>query len=563
MHSTLQKVFLGVGAILSLTGTGVCAYGKDSIVIGVTGELDTLNPIVGATVANEMVRSPAIRRVISLDLDNKVYSPVLREVPSFEKKTLSYVKNSTGGKGLKIDVEFLPDLQWADGEPVTCDDLKFSWEVGLNPNVSVASRDNYTDIVSIDLDPKNSRKCSLVMKKAVWQWYLNLPDLISAHVERAIFEKYKSTSQAYERNSAYQTNPANPGLWFGPFRITEYKIGSHVSLVPNEHWHGTKPFFKKIIYKFVQNATALESNLLSGNIDMIAPSGMSLDLALAFEKKVKAQNLPYRVSMRTSFTFSFWDVNLDHPILKDKMVRQALYTAINRDEINKAFYENHYKTAASFVHPEDSWFTTNPKQITIYPSDKKKAAEILDQAGWKVGPDGIRAKNGQKMTFTVTAAAEYKINENIEVFVKNSWKAIGVDLQIKNIPARVMFSENLPHRQFDFIFFSFSGAPDSDSRTSLHSSFIPSEKNSYSGQNNSGWINPEVDNILDQEELEFDPKTRTSLMRKLMKLYTEELPQFPFYHRVVVSIIPASMKGYRNASSQYSEFNHIEDWKWE
>ena len=564
LNSSLRSLgtvsFLTIALIIMSPVATLADLQKDHLNIAVSSEVDTLNPVVGTTFVDELVKDATLRKLIALDPKNTPYPVLIKEIPTFKNGKLKFTKNADG-KGLKAEIEFKENANWGDGVPLTCEDLKAGWTIGSNPNVSVGSRELFTDVLGIDIDTKNPKKCTVEFKKATWEYYLNFPYVISAHLEMPIFEKFKGQSQAYERNSLYTTTPGNPGLWCGAYRVSEYKLGSHVSMVPNEHFYGKKPAIKNVMYKFILNSASLESNLLSGSVNMIAPSSMSTDQILAFEKKAKAQGLPYKINLRPTYTFSFLDLNLDHPILRDLNVRKALFMAINRDEVNKAFYEGRLAPADSFVNPADSFYTKDPKIITIYPFDKKKAAELLEKSGWKMNADGYRYKDGKKLSLYISASAELKIIENLEVYFKNSWKAIGVDLQIKNVPGRVLFSEIVPKRQFDIAFYSMSGSPESDARSMYHSSFIPTEKNSYAGQNTSGWKNAEVDKILDQEEVEFDPAKRTKLMHRMMKLYTEELPSLPVYHRLVGSVTPSNLEGYEISPSQFTEFLAIENWE--
>jgi peptide/nickel transport system substrate-binding protein len=533
---------------------------KDSLTTVLNFELDTLNPVVMSSVSASYILDATARRPMALDIAGHPFPILVKEVPTLANHKLSFTHGKEG-RGLKADIEFLPKASWGDGVPVTCEDLKTSWEIGLSPNVSVPSREVFTDISDIKIDPKNPKKCSVFFKKAEWSYYLNFPPILSSHLEKPIFEKYKNDPQAYERNSLYVRDPKQPGLYNGPYRVAEYKLGEYVRLVPNEHFYGPQPYFKTFTFKFILNSATIEANLLSGAVDMISSSGFSLDQALAFEKRIEKEHLPYKMHMKPSMTFSFLDCNLDNPILKDVRVRKALSYLINREELINSFYGGRITAAYSFANPIDSFYTTDPKQIQLYKYNKAKAARLLDQAGWVMKDDGYRYKDGVQLKLTMSATADLKIVETIEVFIKNAWKAAGIDMQIKNYPGRVLFSQIVPHRNFDLAFYSMSGSPDDDHRTMYHSSFIPTEQNSYSGQNSSGWKNADVDKWLDQEEIEFDAKKRKSLMLKIMKAYNEELPSIPMYFRTVNSVTPAGLKGYDMAPHQFSEFLHIEDWK--
>jgi peptide/nickel transport system substrate-binding protein len=535
---------------------------KDSITTVLNFELDSLNPVVAVSVSSIFILDATVRYPMALDISGKPMAFLVKEVPTVENHKVSFFPTKEG-RGMKIDLEFLPKAAWGDGEPVTCDDLKLTWEIGSNMNVSVPSRDIFTDITDVKIDPTNPKKCSVFVKKAQWSYYLNFPRMLSAHIERPIFEKYKNQPQAYERNSAYVRDPKQPGLYNGAYRIIEYKMGEYVRMVPNEHFYGPTPYFKTVTVKFILNTATIEANLLSGSVDMVSSSGFTLDQALIFEKRIEKEHLPYKMNMKPSMLFSFLDCNLDNPILSDVRVRKALSYMINREELINSFYGGRLTAAYTFANPIDSYYTLNPKQIQLYRYNKTKANQLLDEAGWVLNKeDGIRYKDGKPLRLTMSAGADIKIVETIEVFIKNSWKSVGVDMQIKNYPGRVLFSQIIPHRNFDLAFYSMSGSPDDDHRTLYHSSFIPSEKNSFSGQNSAGWKNPDVDKWLDQEQLEFDPKKRKPLMLKIMKAYNAELPTIPLYFRSMNSVTPIDLKGYDMAPHQFSEFSHIEDWKY-
>ena len=109
-------------------------------------------------------------------------------------------------------------------------------------------------------------------------------EILPAHLERPVFE---ADPAAYRSRTVFDTETTNPGLYFGPYRITEVSTGAYVVLEPNPTWWGEKPFFRRIVVKVIENTAALEANLrFAGGIDMIAGElGLTIDQALAFEKR--------------------------------------------------------------------------------------------------------------------------------------------------------------------------------------------------------------------------------------------------------------------------------------
>src|SRR3546814_9278882 len=152
--------------------------------------------------------------------------------------------------------------------------------------------------------------------------------------------------------------------------------------------------------------TALEANLLSGNVDMIAGElGLTLDQARAFEKR---HGEDYQVIYEPSLLYEHIDLMLDNPIMQDKRVRQALVYAIDRETINQRLFEGRQTVAHSDVSPLDWVYNEDVKK---YPYDPAKAAELLDAAGWSELRGGIRhnAKGEPlQLEFMTTAGRERK-----------------------------------------------------------------------------------------------------------------------------------------------------------
>lgn len=538
---------------------------KDELTIALNAEFETLNPVVNSMMAAVYIQDAALRPLVALDLKGKPYPVLIKEIPSLEKHTAVLLppQSGSGPASLQVKFEILPTAKWGDGTQVTCEDIRMTWVIGISPNVSAPDRADYNNISAVTADAKNPKLCTILFKEAKWNFYLNFPRPIPAHIEGKIFEKYKDQPQSYERNSLYVREPQNPGLYDGPYRVSEIKIGSHVSLVPNEYFYGAdKPYFKKVVFKFILNSSSMEASLRSGDVQMASSSGFTFDQALAFEKKITKEHLPFKVNFVPGVIYAHIAINMDSENLKEKKVRQALAYALNRKEMTQAFFEGRQPPAMHFSSPFDSWYTDNPKDINVYNYDKKKAMQLLDESGWMMGSDSFRYKNGKKLQFTLSGVADIKLNEMIEGFVKDGWKKIGVDMQIKNYPARVLFSNILRERKFELGFFSWVSSPNSSQRNVFHSSQIPAADNSWSGNNRSGWRNKEVDAWLDQFENEFNEKKRILLMRKVLKAYTEDLPDIPGYYRSNVSVIPADLKNYNMSGHVYSEYLQIEKWRY-
>ncbi|NJO38620.1 MAG: peptide ABC transporter substrate-binding protein, partial [Rhizobiales bacterium] len=155
----------------------------------------------------------------------------------------------------------------------------------------------------------------------------------------------------YHIRTLYNTDPTNPGLWFGPYRVTSIESGTQIVLEANPTWWGEKPQIKRIIVKTIENTSALEANLLSGAIDYIAgEAGLSLDEAVAFEQRHKDA---YDVLYKPVIFFEHVTPNHDNPALADKRVRQALLYALDRQALSQQLFGGRQLVADTNVSPLD------------------------------------------------------------------------------------------------------------------------------------------------------------------------------------------------------------------
>ncbi|WP_413580771.1 peptide ABC transporter substrate-binding protein [Bdellovibrio sp. HCB288] len=532
---------------------------KDELRIAVNAEFDTIHPIVNTMAAGGLVQDAIMRPLVMITPNGKPQAVLIKEIPTIENKKAQLITDKTGTH-LKADLEFIDNAQWGDGKPVTCKDLEAGWKIGSNDLVATPNRDDYDNVKDIVIDKTNPKKCSVIFEKAQYNFYVSMPRLIPAHLEMPVFEKYKGQVLTYERNSLYASKITEPGLYNGPYRVAELKQGSHIVLVPNEKFYGKKPYFKKVIFKFILNSTSMEANLMSGNVDMTSSSGMSFDQTLAFDKKVQSQNLPYEVKYVAGSMYAHIELNLDNSILKDLNVRKALNFSFNRSEMAKSFFDGKQPPALHFSTPFDEWYTDDPKIITLYPYSRIKAQRLLDEAGWKMEKDGYRYKDGKKMSLTMTNVADNKMNEMIAVYLQNQWKQLGLEVVLKSFPARIFFGEILRQRKFEMAALTWVESPNMVPVGTMSSTMVPSQGNGWSGHNRSGWRNKEVDKLLVQASEEFNTVKRTEIMHKVLKAYTEELPQLPSYYRSNTSIIPKGLKGYEMSGHNNSEYLQIENW---
>ena len=524
---------------------------RDLLTIGITQFPSTLNPNIDAMAAKSYVLGMAVRPFTVYDADWKLVCLLCSELPSIENGLAVPVDLPEGGKGIDLTYTIRADAKWGDGVPVTTKDVLFTYEVGRNRQSAVGNAELYRRITGIDV--KDDKTFTLHVDKLTFD-YAAINDfvLLPAHIERPAF----ADPAQYRVQTRYATDPTNPGLYNGPYRVSEVATGSYVLLEPNPHWAGPPGQFRRITVRTIENTAALEANLLSGTIDMVAGElGLSLDEALAFDKRHGAA---FQIIYKPGLVFEHIDLNLDLPALSDRRVREALLLGLDRETISQSLFAGRQPVADSFVNPLDPGFSAGTPR---YRHDPKRAAALLDEAGWPLGAGGLRSNAaGQNLSLELKTTAGNRTRELVQQVLQSQWRKIGIDVRLKNEPARVLFGETMRHRRFELAMYAWISAPESVPRSTLHSSEIPDEANGFAGQNTPGFKNAEVDRLIDALEIELDSDKRKAMWAELQRLYATELPSLPLYFRSDTFILPKWLKGVRPTGNQSPSTLWITDW---
>lgn len=557
---------LAIAAVVALLlSVSVRASPRDSLTIGITQFPSTLNPNIDAMAAKNYVLGMAMRPFTAYDADWNLVCVLCTELPSIENGRAVPVNlpngdlpggDSPGGrKGVDLTYTIRADATWGDGVPVTTQDVQFTYEVGRNRQSAVSDAELYRRITGIDV--KDDKTFTMHVDKLTFD-YAAINDFVvlPAHIERPAF----ADPAQYRVQTRYATDPTNPGLYNGPYRVSEVATGSYVVLEPNPHWAGPPVPFRRITVRTIENTAALEANLLSGTIDMIAGElGLSLDEALAFEKRHGGD---FQIVYKPGLVFEHVDLNLDQPTLSDRRVRQALLWGLDREAISRSLFGGRQPVADSFMNPLDRGFSADTPR---YRYDPKRAASLLDEAGWTL-PSGGRSGGlrsnaaGQSLSLELMTTAGNRTRELVEQVLQSQWRKIGVDVRLKNEPARVLFGQTLPHRRFDLAMYAWISAPESVPRSTMHSNEIPSEANGFAGQNTPGFKNADTDRLIDALEIELDPQKRKAMWAELTRLYATELPSLPLYFRSDSFILPKWLKGLRPTGNQSPSTLWITEW---
>lgn len=551
MIRRLLSTVLALGALAS--PAAVMAQAKDELVVAMTQMPGTWNPIISSMLAKSLIANMTARPVTAYDADWKLVCLVCTELPTIENGKARVVDLADGKKGMEIDVE-LRDMRWGDGTPVSAKDVAFTLEVGQHPLSGVASSEGYRRIIKLDV--KDDRRFTMTIDRVTFDYNSIGLQLLPAHIEKPIFD---ANPAEYRNKTAYDTQSTNPGLAFGPFRLTEIVPGSRVVLEQNPTWTGQKPHFKRITVRIIENTAALEANLLSGSVDyVLGELGLSLDQAIAFEKRHKDK---YNVVYKPALIWEHIDVNLDNKLLADRRVRQAMLLAIDRKAISEKLFEGKQPIAHGGISDLDPMFSPAARQ---YGYDPTAARKLLDEAGFSTFRNNVRHNAaGEKLSIELGTTAGNRVRELVAQVIQSQLRQVGIEVRLKAETPRIFFDAMGKRTYSGLGMYAWVQRPEGVPRSSLHSKEIPSAANGWSGQNYPGYANPEMDTVLDAAERELDIVKRRVLFAEIQKLAADDLPSLPLFFRVDPFVIPKPLKGVTPTGTLNSSTLWIEQWRWE
>jgi peptide/nickel transport system substrate-binding protein len=457
-----------------------------------------------------------------------------KEIPSRENGQLELFREN-GVEKMRTTWHIRDDFKWPDGKPLTAEDFVFSHKLFMDPNQEIIDRSTDEKIEKMEALGEDKRTLVVTWKEP-YAYYHNYRqhDAIPKHLVEPLY------NQAPEqlKKSRFGQSPALAGA----YTIKEWVPGSHIIAQRNPEAKGfLRGHFDEIVFKVIPDTNTLESNLVSGTVDAISPTGLSFEQAMQFEKRHKND---FDFYYTEGLVWEHIDFNLDNEILKDKRVRYALAHGSDREGISQSLFFGRQPVAHGTSPPKSPYFNDAVKK---YPFDQAKAKALLDEAGWKL-PAGkaIREKNGKPLKLTIMTTSGNKTRERVEQLLQSQWRDIGIDIQIKNEPSKVFFGETLRKRKYgEMAMYAWLMDPTKPPDTLFRCDYIPKPENNYQGQNQPGWCNKKADEYLRLASKELDEQKRRELGKNFEEVFSEDLPSLPLYFRVDVSVTKKGLKNWK------------------
>ena len=422
-----------------------------------------------------------------------------------------------------VTYDINPDAVFNDGTPIDWRVFETMWKFNNaeNPDVVANSTDGYDQIESVTAG--ESDKQAVVTYKQAYPWW------------QALFDRvlHPSVADAQTFNEGYLKNP-HPEWGAGPYKVDQFDYNSGtVSFVPNEKWWGEKPKLDKVTYRQMESQATINA-YQAGEVDAVEITNKD---HLAVAKTVKDTVL--RGTLRPSNYLV--TLNAKTPTLEDVKVREAVFTGINRETLAQVrfngmdYTENLPGSFALFQNQKG--YQDNFGGLVTY--DQDKAKQLLDEAGWTEGSDGIREKDGKKLTLRYVTFGDSQLVKSTAAAMQKMLKDIGVDLQVAERPSSD-FSKVIAEREFDVLTSGFT------SYDPYGVAYFKQVYASDSELNKSGTGTPEMDEKI--AELQQLP-TQEEQIKRANELEKEALQQYGIMPYVNGPQLYATKNGLANYGS--------------
>lgn len=501
---------------------------KDTLVIGVDAPDEVFNPLYAESAYDVYVTDIIFDGLLGVDGEG---------MP--EEKLASY---EVSEDGLTYTFKLKDGAKFSDGTAVTAEDVAFTYTImcdksydgpsdvvnGTKVKGSKAYQEGTaTTVEGIEVVDETTIKFTLeeVNADAIY-------DFTAGVLSKAYYgADYKQGSLDYIKG--FHKTP----LGAGPYALTSTKAGQEVTLKANEHYFEGTPNIPNVIFKVTSEDTRMQM-LQTGEIDM--------DMVTVGEDNVNslinAGFIDLNIFPTNGYGYIGFNVNNDK--FMDQKVRQALAYGLNRAEIVEASFPGGYADVINVPQSKESWAYTPGKNAYEY--NPEKAAELLDEAGWVVGSDGIREKDGEKLEIKFTASTPNSVNDAIIPVAQQNYEEIGVKFVAEQMDFNAV-REKVNSGNAEMFFMAWGLTPATDA-TNLFGT--------DGSQNKLGYSNPKVDELLAAGLKETNIEKRTEIYHELYDLLNEDLPYIFMYQRRDMWAINSRVKGF-DEITPYKKFTEI------
>jgi len=427
--------------------------------------------------------------------------------------------------GRKITFHLRKGVKWQDGAPFTSEDVMFTYRRMIDPRTPTAYAEDFKQVRRASApDPYTFIvEYARSFAPALASWGMHV-------LPKHLLEKYPDISK-----SPLNKKPVGTG----PYRFVEWKTGEKVVYDANPGYFEGKPYIARVITRIIPDQATMFLELKSGGVDI---------MTLTPPQYTRQTDTP---DFRTSFNkykylasaYTYLGFRLSHPFFKDRRVRQAIAFAADKKALIDGVLLGLGQEATGPYKP-GTW-AYNPN-VRKYPHDPARAKALLAEAGWKEN-NGTLVRDGRPFEFTVLTNAGNEARAKTAAILQQNLAEIGITMKIRTVEWAAFINQFIDKRDFDAVILGWSLTPDPDQYDIWHSSKTgPKELNFV------GFVNPEVDTLLEEGRSTFDIEKRKKAYFRIQEILAEEQPYVFLYVPDALPVVQKRFHGIHPAPAGIS-----------
>jgi peptide/nickel transport system substrate-binding protein len=521
----LLAVAIAAGAT-ACSRTGQTTAPSDELRIAININPTQLNPILEQNSMENFADGLIFDLLVTHDAQQHQVPDLASEVPTVANGGISK-------DGLTITYRLRHGVTWHDGAPFTSKDVKFSWQAVMNPANNAVSRRGYDEVTSVDTPDDYTAVFHMkrLFAPAV-DTIFGESDLPYRILPAHLLAKYPNINQV-------PFNAAPVGT--GSFKFARWERGDRIVLTANQAYFRGAPKLRELTLKIILDDNTAEAQVRSHEVDLAMEIPATLYRDLAGAPGVTRQ-------LVTAPLYSSIDFNTSRPPLDDVRVRRALVMAMDRAGITR---DDTYGTGRQAVADLSPYYWAFDPTLKPLPYDPNAAGALLDAAGWRMGPDNLRVRNGQRLSVQLVYGQGNSIARTVVAQVQQMLRKIGVEMQAKSYDFATLYAAAesggiLNGGKFDLAMYSWVSGADPDNSSQWTCGAIPP-----AGNNVTRFCTPQMEAAQRQALSTFDQSARTKAYHAVESLLVSDAPaSFLYYRSFVYARVPELQNFTPNGTSE-------------
>ena len=530
------------------------AAAPKTLMFGVRYELNDIAPKITSGTSSDGMKRLFTASLAYLDGAGKAVPYLAETLPSLDTESWRVLEDGR----METTYALRPNLTWHDGQPLTADDFVFALKAYKTPGVAFnpVPQDRLDEVLAPDAHT------------VVFRWKVLYPDAGSLRsslfepLPRHVLEQPFTQSTPEELNTlSYWTKDY---LHAGPYRLEQWIPGTEMDAVAFAGHALGRPKIDRIVVKFVPDENTMLTNLLSGNVQIATDNSLRFEHSLVLKQEWGTNGAKGSILMdavQTRITAIQMRPEYANPAaLLDLRVRRAIAHANDRQAIVDGLFSGEVPTSDHGMPRSVPYFDALDHEVTKYPSDLRRAEQLLNEAGIRKGPDGnYLTPTGERFGFESWVLAGSQ-NEKQGSIMGDSWRRAGIDVK-EYVVSTALSQDGQARATYPALSSATTFIGEINYLNAFTASQIPTPANQWRGMNRGGWANADYNRAWDAFNSSLDRSQRDRQVIEMMKVATDQVPVLFNFHNPNITGHLAALKGPVMGTPDSLMFWNVYEWE--